>query len=381
MQQLAAMCIVSQESSRKCLNWPLVEFPTPTLPPIIKEILLCGNLVLAGGAVSSMLIGAAFSDYDFFYFGDIFEFEQKKKIFLRGEWTETANTISMRIDNFKIQLIKRIYSNRAHIIGGFDLDCARAYIDEDIRCYGTKTFAICLLFRISPVNIKCLSHTFAKRLYKYSRRGFKPIHIYCNSKNMFYYTAPCYDKTVDYHSAYISPDENLLYRNFSAMMKERPEKSCINKNYAKIEKSEFVKFAEFLYHSDVNSDTYNYKYYNKYRYYFPVFDVFRANARFYYINTKYNLNRVNERRLELIEKYYPQYEQITSVMISNPVSQFTASFQPVECTPQDFYGPYYTKVDLCKYCPEVIPILIYGRMLPKRIRWMIISHLPINVFL
>lgn len=76
------------------------------------------------------------------------------------------------ISSPKIQIIKRIYSSPEQVIGGFDLDPSRFFMNTEFEIYCTVGAFISLQYRMNPINFNSYSSTFTRRISKYSKKGF-----------------------------------------------------------------------------------------------------------------------------------------------------------------------------------------------------------------
>ena len=74
-------------------------------------------------------------------------------------------------------MIKRIYDNPEQVIGGFDLDCSRFYMDHNLDIYTTVGGLASFVYKINPINFSCYSASFQRRIKKYKFKGFTPIYL------------------------------------------------------------------------------------------------------------------------------------------------------------------------------------------------------------
>ena len=184
--KLSEQCILLQEFSRKSLNWPMIKVGRwiqngnlyflkssfPFITPVeiemeaemISRLISNQSLILAGGAVIDMLMGKHPRDYDFFCVN-------KRPNIKQEEMIETSFSYST-IDPPKIQIIKRIYESPEQIIGGFDLDSSRFYMDSNLDIFCSVGALVSYLYNINPINFSCYSATFSRRINKYKKKGY-----------------------------------------------------------------------------------------------------------------------------------------------------------------------------------------------------------------
>ena len=91
------------------------------------------------------------------------------------------------ISSPKIQIIKRIYSSPEQVIGGFDLDPSRFFMNTEFEIYCTVGAFISLQYRMNPINFNSYSSTFTRRISKYSKKGLLIISFFSFSIFSFFF--------------------------------------------------------------------------------------------------------------------------------------------------------------------------------------------------
>ena len=149
------------------------------------------NLLIAGGAISQMLIGnALIKDIDIFVYGcdnpeaRIFRFldEISKILESRRDMysiRKSANTIDINCSTFhsSIQIILRSYSSISEILHGFDLSASSVGYDYSTnKIYFTTIADFTFRSGCMPINLNYRSSTFESRIAKYINRGFRMVY-------------------------------------------------------------------------------------------------------------------------------------------------------------------------------------------------------------
>eukprot|EP01091_Cochliopodium_minus_P001715 TRINITY_DN1161_c0_g4_i1.p1 TRINITY_DN1161_c0_g4~~TRINITY_DN1161_c0_g4_i1.p1 ORF type:complete len:277 (+),score=79.44 TRINITY_DN1161_c0_g4_i1:2-832(+) len=198
---IADMSILLQEFSRRSLNWPLLKIGRYVhknnrytyenicytkrfdgnkiqIPTEVLEILMIneGNMILAGGSITDMIRMDEPKDYDLFCIG-------KRPNIKTNEMLETINSYTT-LERPKIQIIKRIYSSAEQVIGGFDLEPSKFFMNANLEIFCTYGALASLVKLFNPINFYSYSSTFERRISKYKRKGFFP--LYLNKKNSFF---------------------------------------------------------------------------------------------------------------------------------------------------------------------------------------------------
>lgn len=144
------------------------------IPQIIMKILIENpNVVLAGGAVVSLLNSQNVNDWDLFVIGEkswhtVFNiaslFEPKQVSIIRG-------LVNIKTVNICIQIILRAIPSIHALLHGFDLPhCGLAFNGR--RLFATNLAKYCFQKHEIIVTIKYCSVTFCERIRKYLSRGF-----------------------------------------------------------------------------------------------------------------------------------------------------------------------------------------------------------------
>ena len=178
----------SQEFSRKICEWNIYYIKTVEVG-LISEF-LNKNRILAGGAVSNILSyeegDREDSDYDIFFVKKN-PCKFLEKIRNNYDYYETFNSISINYKKIKIQFIKRLYENENRVVGGFDLDPCRFFMNHKGEIYGTANAIKSLENRRMYINPCCQSRNFYSRIYKYCKeKGYKDIHIHTSINKLLF---------------------------------------------------------------------------------------------------------------------------------------------------------------------------------------------------
>lgn len=288
-----------QEFSRKICEWPLV-FVKKIDHPILQ--FLSHNRILAGGAVLDILRNLTPNDYDIFFIKKLpSAFIEKLK---KNAYNESINCITvfagnLTNDGINIQYIKRLYDNPSRVIGGFDLDPCRFFMNHNGEIYGTPTAIWSLAKKKIVINPCCQSENFYFRIMKYQRRKrFKMVHPHIWMNHHLFKNGN------DYHKPWNTPEDKV----FLLIITGKAHKCTI---------------------------------YNK-----PItLEALNLTLEFYYTNfgpkwILYHLPETRNRKIknakniplevfqELLAEKYEDYKKLTNFLLTNTASQMTASFHP-----------------------------------------------------
>lgn len=338
VRQNYAKEILRHEFSRFCCYWDLIKYKRINLNPEIEVFLeKYQNLYLAGGALVSILLDSKVNDYDMFYVGDTYEFTNLlDNIRNEHDTIETLNSVSFNISGNKIQIIKRVYGEINHIVGGFDIDaCRLIYLNG--FAYGTRNGIKSIKENVIVVNEYCDSETFIRRLKKYKGKGFD---IIFHKKKM--------PGIVDFSSLGIK--KIRFGRSYGS-------------NYLTYNKKLPQEYKDLR----INLDA-----------------IIRGREDLMYLrgNRVFSLNEFiysgkNKTDREFIERSirnnYCIYAGVCRVLISNPSSQITGSFYPAQ-------NKYFSKcknrfmISMFDLFPELLISMIVLKKMPKFIKYMILSY-------
>jgi hypothetical protein len=145
------------------------------------------NVVIAGGAIINNILSLKETDYDIYFVDDTGKKDIKVIIQNYCKWLDAsfeitcysfsniALTFTIKINekDIKIQLIKKLYHNAAHILCGFDLPaCMFAYYKETY--YMTTLSKLAITQRVNYVDPTMVSDNYCQRLMKYAiKKGFR----------------------------------------------------------------------------------------------------------------------------------------------------------------------------------------------------------------
>eukprot|EP01091_Cochliopodium_minus_P021423 TRINITY_DN979_c0_g2_i5.p1 TRINITY_DN979_c0_g2~~TRINITY_DN979_c0_g2_i5.p1 ORF type:complete len:513 (+),score=149.67 TRINITY_DN979_c0_g2_i5:201-1541(+) len=349
-----------------------LDVPNATIPVEVYEHMMNNNnLILAGGAVVDFLLGRSPKDYDLFCI-------ETRPIFRTENWIETSFSISS-LSRPKIQLIKRIYDNPEQVIGGFDLDSSRFYMNSNLEVFSTYGGLASLVFKINPINFSCYSATFPRRIAKYKRKGFVPVYVnkvyqsgdeeetggyprHFNLNNRLFVFFKDYDFKLSSNNN-MSFTEKTKLLNFCCLLRgEFDGFSITNGNV--IKKEEFIEMAEQHKLKELKKITgielYSAKdYFVKTNRFFPKTEFARGymdlslNNYSHEIPTNMLCEFLHKLRLENIEKNYPHYLSIVDKFrITNPGSQHTSSFHPIQFKTLEEHSSFKKKIFGKDYLPH-----------------------------
>ena len=157
----------------------------PRIGGVVDLARFGGKLVLAGGALVSLLLQQPVNDYDLFFCDcgpeEALDIMQSVLRDLRADAETyrdqrislfaTPTCYTFAIGRRKLQFIFRRYRNLDEILLGFDLDCCCIAFDgRDIHLSRRCEYA--LQHHANHVDLSRASPTYELRLVKYSRRGF-----------------------------------------------------------------------------------------------------------------------------------------------------------------------------------------------------------------
>ena len=353
--------IASYENSRRCLTWELIEYPGNLFIPDYVYEYIKNGFCLAGGAIIDLIENRKPKDYD------LFIIPETNLGFLNDEYDYiTSNAIGYG----DIQIVKRKYDSPMQIIGGFDIDASRfIYYQNRILC--TPSAFLSLKSKIIYINLYNQSKTLGYRLNKYCRlkkfvmKTIEPLSI----KNM---KSGRYDYGMALRSNRMIKSNSIELRdNFMFLMKEQYDRLYIKEKKFTVE--DFKRLIKYIYKfehekkifkSRGSGFPYNPRIFhgdNKihFSYYKPGRHKFTIEGINYEI--KYNPDMMKQLRINCLKLRYKYYDEVTNYKITNPTTQFTGSFYPIE---------YKYKIDFLKYLPEYyVPLYIYckRRGLPRYI--------------
>eukprot|EP01091_Cochliopodium_minus_P001713 TRINITY_DN1161_c0_g3_i1.p1 TRINITY_DN1161_c0_g3~~TRINITY_DN1161_c0_g3_i1.p1 ORF type:complete len:545 (+),score=157.89 TRINITY_DN1161_c0_g3_i1:120-1754(+) len=426
------LCILLQEFSRRSMNWPLIKigklvsknthyiyqgkykinrkqfmsygsyyahddeknekkFQIPT--EVIEYLEINGEkMILAGGSISDMICGRLPKDYDLFCIGERPQINTVNMI-------ETINSYTT-IKYPKIQIIKRIYSSPEQVIGGFDMEPSKFFVDHNLDVFCTVGALTSIKYRINPINFNSYSSSFSRRILKYMRKGFNPIYVnqfpkfdYCCNKQRkrefeLKEVSPLTlhtDYGLELASHFIMDTEEKIFRlNFSCLIRNEKDGYCIA-NGNVLPKQKFLDHVKKLYYLEKNSRNLN-NYFCIKKHLFPSNDQITElkNLKFrrwqIYGSSQKVAKFVYSLRVENIEKNYNEYTSIVDKFrISNPGTQHTSSFHPVQFKTlgeaeefkKKFFGQRYRKHD--HSTPDIVCFLMYAKriILPRPITYLI----------
>eukprot|EP01091_Cochliopodium_minus_P016194 TRINITY_DN598_c0_g1_i1.p1 TRINITY_DN598_c0_g1~~TRINITY_DN598_c0_g1_i1.p1 ORF type:complete len:532 (+),score=139.14 TRINITY_DN598_c0_g1_i1:79-1674(+) len=421
--KIADMCILVQEFSRKCMNWPiqrlgkfvndgnvfnfqssLFNFEKANGATIDAEVLQLlyeneGNLILAGGSIVDLLKGrsAWIKDYDLFCIGKrpSFKFEDKSI-----ETSKSITTLTKPV----LQIVKRIYDSPEQVIGGFDLDSSRFYMNSNLEVFTTTGGLASILYGINAINFCAYSSSFSYRIKKYCMKGFVPIHsnkayeskidgqMY-QRKKLNQYHVPKGNSSAffdDYSiklgkNMYFALDQKIKFLNFSCFMRRQVD--CFSIANGKIfPKQDFLDMALKMKKKDLTR-------YNLINHYstndrtFPKTDNALTFSKFEIndpVRPKLLAEFVYQLRVKNIEAYYTDYASIVDrYRISNPGGQHTSSFHPLEFKTLSELVSFKQKIFKEKYIPHDFstPDVMYWLLsskfmkIPKPIMYMVATFL------
>lgn len=154
----------SEEQANEIINHLKVAFSTYNGPDVDDNFTENENVINIGGVSMNGILGVDDADLRFF--------------------------------NYRIQLIKRLYSCPAQIITGFDVDCCCILTNMDNRIFVTKRGKNAIINGYNVLNFEKLSPSYEYRLLKYNKRGFGiwiPFIEHFKENTLF--DANCLDKT------------------------------------------------------------------------------------------------------------------------------------------------------------------------------------------
>lgn len=333
----------SQEFSRKICDWNLVYITH--IDHFIKYH-LSPNRILAGGAVIDILKERTPHDYDIFFINKLpTKFIEKLK--KKENYFESIHCIGIETDtkdprdntHSKIQFIKRLYDNPARVIGGFDLDACRFFMNHIGEIYATPTALFVLQTNKIVINPCCQSENFYFRMMKYQRKKRFTIIQPHNIINHH-----LFKNANDYNRPYYNNAERTLM-----MILANKAHKCIifNKPITlsdlKITMSHFV-----VRWGSTNIISY-------------VLPEMRGKKISEAIPFKV-LNKI------LTEKY-EEYKKLSNFLMSNTSSQMTASFHPTNYKLSEIYPG--IKFDIFKNQLRACFAVIYFGRMPKVIYYKI----------
>jgi hypothetical protein len=281
-----------------------------------------GNFVLAGGVLTNILMNLSIKrcDYDIFYVGSALGLAEKlNEIRKNNSYIETENSITIVVNGYKIQFIKRVYSQVNHIVGGFDLDPCRLILLGN-TVWGTYSAKWSIEMGFNNINEKCASETFIKRIKKYYFKGFTP--AYYKSENYkFAYRGTQLGRGYDTILCGGLTEENLKIYTLGCIL-YAPDKLFIkNRKYSLEELKEIKELDYFL-----------------------------------------------EKRLE--ENYKKYYKNLTACRISNPTTQFTGSFFPTAMDLSE-HAKKPIKYSLSSVFPYMAYMALKTRFYPKLVKYIL----------
>eukprot|EP01091_Cochliopodium_minus_P001714 TRINITY_DN1161_c0_g3_i2.p1 TRINITY_DN1161_c0_g3~~TRINITY_DN1161_c0_g3_i2.p1 ORF type:complete len:551 (+),score=161.26 TRINITY_DN1161_c0_g3_i2:120-1772(+) len=432
------LCILLQEFSRRSMNWPLIKigklvsknthyiyqgkykinrkqfmsygsyyahddeknekkFQIPT--EVIEYLEINGEkMILAGGSISDMICGRLPKDYDLFCIGERPQINTVNMI-------ETINSYTT-IKYPKIQIIKRIYSSPEQVIGGFDMEPSKFFVDHNLDVFCTVGALMCLFYQMNPININSYSSTFVRRINKYKRaKGFQPVFnnqikvdnccpfnratFIIQDKERHYFND--YSIELSIHKT-MGFDDKIFFLNFCSMMRDEKDGYCIAGGEI-IPKQKFLDHAKELYKKEMNESFWVYDFHRR-NHILPKIsntntfaEIFQRRndlnkfVRYGWRGDKDMLKKnIYFMRIDRIEKSYNDYVSIVDKFrISNPGTQHTSSFHPVQFKTlgeaeefkKKFFGQRYRKHD--HSTPDIVCFLMYAKriILPRPITYLI----------
>jgi hypothetical protein len=334
----------SQEFSRKICEWN-VYFVTKVQPQEIPPF-LSKNRILAGGSVLDLLrkkeskywLQCGPNDYDIFFIKkNPSNFIQKIK--KSHPYKESFNAITI---NGCVQFIKRLYENENRVVGGFDLDASRFYMNHLGEIYGTATAIASFKTRTIYINPCCQSRNFSARIYKYRRhKEFKIRHIHYN------FNHGLFKSMHDYNDIY--PHESEDTRKILIFLLS----DNIDRCYTSGSLIPFKKLKSDLCMTYEENKGKNICYLLK----GIVREKFSAQ------------NLGIDDMINILRVQYEKYTKITNILLSNTCSQMTASFHPTNYSLKEMYTG--IKFDIFEGHLRAIFQVIYFSKMPKVITYKI----------
>ena len=306
---------------------------------------------MAGGAVLSLLQSRIPRDYDIFFINKI-PVKFIEKIKKTDDCIESLNCITIKVyESFydrEVQFIKRVYDNPARVIGGFDLDACRFYMDHNGDVYGTATAVETLLTKNLYINPCCQSENFVQRLHKYRSKKFNLKHP---GK---YFNTRLFKRNNDYD---IDIGNGPFLKKVLIMILCGKSNKCVIKNNQKIKLSFLMSEIKKM-----NTNTIH-----------GLLSVLIGNP----INSELvDFELINK----ILEEQYEKYEKLTDFLISNTSSQMTASFHPTNYKMSEIYPG--IKFDIFKDHLRACFQVIYFSRLPKVITYKIFrDYYDLNLLL
>jgi hypothetical protein len=318
----------SQEFSRKICEWNVYYIKTVKVPQEVSNY-LNKNRILAGGAVLDLLCDKTPKDFDIFF---IHKLPSKflDRIRKNNEYYESINSITIKD---KIQFIKRLYENANRVIGGFDLDACRFYMNHYGEIYGTATALTTKKNNNIIINPCCQSENFTLRIKKYYEKKFNIIHPHHIFDHLLFggkydYEDPPYE--IDKHE-----DITISY----ILAGKAHKCSIINKPYS-------FKFLNKAMRNSIDEQGAEI-----YCYFIPEI---HKNKSIYKIITKDIMTNV-------LREKYQDYLKITNLLLTNTSSQMTASFYPTNYKLSEIYPG--IKFDILKdHLRAIFEIIRFGKM-------------------
>jgi hypothetical protein len=260
----------------------------------------------------------------------------------KNKYFESINCITIKNSGSDVQFIKRLYENENRVIGGFDLDACRFYMNHRGEVYGTATAILSLRGRKILINPCCQSENFTFRIMKY--REYKRFNV-------------------------IHPHHLFNYKLFDGKYDYERRRGLIETH---AEKTITYILANKAHKCSIVDKPYSFELLNK-----LLVERFNENGAEPYC---YFITELREKRFDsqdikkkmmtsILREKYGEYLKVMNFMITNTSSQMTASFNPTNYKFSEIYPG--TIFDILKgHLRAIFEIIRFGKM-PKVIYYKI----------
>ena len=234
-----------------------------------------GEISLCGGSLTSILYQQSINDFDiFFHCKDVTRAEEILNLIMEQladseEFITTQNVETIKTGNEKIQLIRRVYQNKAQIFKNFDIAASRLGWNPVDGFFGTLDGLMAIATKCFPVDTSQRSLAFDYRLNKYRSKGYNillpGLKEYQSNKRItftdkkFHFVQTDYKDTSNYDNDHYS--DQFKWFNRYLLYSERLDQIVLNKGDKWIKLTdlcipdldEFLH--EYYYNPTINIDT------------------------------------------------------------------------------------------------------------------------------
>lgn len=305
------------------------------------------NIMIAGGFCCSILLDLPVNDIDLFvhslkksdanyliYDTINIIINNTNKLNKTYKIINSQNSLTIIVDNIKIQIIYRLYKSKSEILHGFDLGSSAVGFDGK-KIYLTSLGKFSYEYGYNIIDLTRRSTTYEKRLLKYLERGFGII-------------MPAFDMNIidlNYIKYGLEYLLDLPYLKITiADVKYNQlyvRKCCSNQSdqsdYADYNKRRLINVSDNNIYSFSDFMDYSTKIY--------VIDGPIIDIQNKIIDLK-SISSINKNKI--IRFANNLYISKPKWIIDNPGTQLTSSINPIITEPIEWYGPYYQ--------PELVPL-------------------------